>query len=392
MSTGNRGRPAWITTALVTTASLILAFVVAMVIMVVTDAGIMAKYAYFIARPGDALDATFGKIALTFEAMYVGSLGSVTALTETTAEAAPLIAAGLGVALAFRAGLFNIGAQGQAVMGALLGAYLGFSVTGLPLLLHLPLVILAGVLMGALWGGVVGLIKARTGAHEVILTIMMNYVAANILSYLLKQPFMRQPGASNPIAPVLEWSATLPRIAGTRLHLGFGLALLAALGCWWLLERTRFGLQLQAVGLNPDAAATTGTSVGRVTFTTMALAGGLAGLGGLITVTAPVLLTRYPPQLTVSIIGTLGFDAITVALLGRSRPIGVVLAGLLFGALKASRTAMVTIADTPKQLVDLIQALIVLLVAAPAFVTWLLPFLKERRRGVVRTTPEEAKA
>ena len=392
MSTGNRGRPAWITTALVTTASLILAFVVAMVIMVVTDAGIMAKYAYFIARPSDALDATFGKIALTFEAMYVGSLGSVTALTETTAEAAPLIAAGLGVALAFRAGLFNIGAQGQAVMGALLGAYLGFSVTGLPLLLHLPLVILAGVLMGALWGGVVGLIKARTGAHEVILTIMMNYVAANILSYLLKQPFMRQPGASNPIAPVLEWSATLPRIAGTRLHLGFGLALLAALGCWWLLERTRFGLQLQAVGLNPDAAATTGTSVGRVTFTTMALAGGLAGLGGLITVTAPVILTSYPLQLTVSIIGTLGFDAITVALLGRSRPIGVVLAGLLFGALKASRTAMVTIADTPKQLVDLIQALIVLLVAAPAFVTWLLPFLKERRRGVVRTTPEEAKA
>ena len=392
MSTGNRGRPAWITTALVTTASLILAFVVAMVIMVVTDAGIMAKYAYFIARPSDALDATFGKIALTFEAMYVGSLGSVTALTETTAEAAPLIAAGLGVALAFRAGLFNIGAQGQAVMGALLGAYLGFSVTGLPLLLHLPLVILAGVLMGALWSGVVGLIKARTGAHEVILTIMMNYVAANILSYLLKQPFMRQPGVSNPIAPVLEWSATLPRIAGTRLHLGFGLALLAALGCWWLLERTRFGLQLQAVGLNPDAAATTGTSVGRVTFTTMALAGGLAGLGGLITVTAPVILTSYPPQLTVSIIGTLGFDAITVALLGRSRPIGVVLAGLLFGALKASRTAMVTIADTPKQLVDLIQALIVLLVAAPAFVTWLLPFLKERRRGVVRTTPEEAKA
>ena len=392
MNTGTRGRPAWANTALVSTASLILAFAVAMVIMVVTDAEIMAKYAYFIARPGDALDATFGKIALTFEAMYVGSLGSVTALTETTAEAAPLIAAGLGVALAFRAGLFNIGAQGQAVMGALLGAYLGFSVTGLPLLLHLPLVILAGVLMGALWGGVVGLIKARTGAHEVILTIMMNYVAANILSYLLKQPFMRQPGVSNPIAPVLEWSATLPRIAGTRLHLGFGLALLAALGCWWLLERTRFGLQLQAVGLNPDAAATTGTSVGRVTFTTMALAGGLAGLGGLITVTAPVILTSYPPQLTVSIIGTLGFDAITVALLGRSRPIGVVLAGLLFGALKASRTAMVTIADTPKQLVDLIQALIVLLVAAPAFVTWLLPFLKERRRGAVRTVPKEAKA
>ena len=135
MNTGTRGRPAWANTALVSTASLILAFAVAMVIMVVTDAEIMAKYAYFIARPGDALDATFGKIALTFEAMYVGSLGSATALTETTAEAAPLIAAGLGVALAFRAGLFNIGAQGQAVMGALVGAYLGFSIKGLPIFL-----------------------------------------------------------------------------------------------------------------------------------------------------------------------------------------------------------------------------------------------------------------
>ncbi len=387
-----RGRPAWVNTALVSTASLVLAFAVAMIIMVVTDAEIMAKYAYFVARPSDALEATFGKIVLTFKAMYVGSLGSWTAFTETTAEAAPLIAAGLGVALAFRAGLFNIGAQGQAVMGALVGAYLGFSVKGLPVFLHLPLVLLVGVLMGALWGGLVGLLKARTGAHEVILTIMMNYVAANILSYLLKQPFMRQPGAANPIAPVLEWSATLPRIAGARLHLGFALALLAALGCWWLLERTKLGLRLQAVGLNPDAAATAGTSVGRVTFVTMGLAGGLAGLGGLIIVTAPVMLTSYPPQLTVSIIGTLGFDAITVALLGRSRPIGVVLAGLLFGALKASRASMVVIANTPKQLVDLIQALIVLLVAAPAFVIWLLPFLKERRRRTARTARKEAKA
>ena len=390
MNTGSHGRPAWVNTALVSAASLVLAFAVAMVIMVVTDAGIMAKYAYFIARPGDALEATFAKVSLTSEAMYVGSLGSWTAITETTAEAAPLTVAGLGVALAFRAGLFNIGAQGQAVVGALVGAYLGFSLKGIPAFLHLPLVILAGFLMGALWGGVVGLIKARTGAHEVILTIMMNYVAAIILSYLLKQSFMMQPGASNPIAPVLEWSATLPRIAGTRLHLGFALALLAALGCWWLLERTRFGLRLQAVGLNPDAAATAGTSVGRVTFVTMAMAGGLAGLGGLITVTAPVILTSYPPQLTVSIIGTLGFDAVTVALLGRSRPFGVVLAGLLFGALKASRTSMVAIAGTPKQLVDLIQALIVLLVAAPAFVVWLLPFLKERKAA--RRAPEEAEA
>ena len=385
-----RNRPAWVSTALVTLASLVLAFVVAMIIMVVTDAEIMAKYAYFIARPSDALGASLGKISAIFTAMYVGSLGSVVAVTETTAQAAPLIAAGLGVAVAFRAGLFNIGGQGQAVMGALTAAYIGFSVKGLPIFLHLPLVILAGIVMGAVWGGVVGLIKARTGAHEVILTIMMNYVATITLAYLMMQPFMRQPEVKHPIAPVLEWNATLPRIDGTRLHLGFGLALLAAFACWWLLERTTFGLELQAVGLNPAATATTGISVGRVTVIVMALAGGLAGLGGLIAVTAPEMLTGFPPQLTETIVGTLGFDAITVALLGRSRPLGVVLAGLLFGALKASRTAMVTMASTPHQLVDLIQALIVLFVAAPAFVTWLLPFLRERR--VVRTTVEEAKA
>lgn len=385
MSTTNRGRSAWLTGALITGASLLLAFLVAAVIMVVSDADIMATYSYFFARPSDALAVTWTKISSTYGAMFIGSVGSLVALSNTTAEAAPLIAAGLSVALAFRTGLFNIGAQGQAIMGALIGAHLGFSIKGLPLFIHLPLVIVAGILLGAVWGGIVGLIKARTGAHEVILTIMMNYVALNILAYLMLQPFMRDPRRNDPIAPVLEWSATLPRLEGGRLHLGFILALLTAFGCWWLLERTKFGLQLQAVGINPHAAATSGASVARITFLSMAIAGGLAGLGGVILVTAPDTLTGFPPQLTGTIIGTLGFDAITVALLGRSRPLGVVLGGLLFGALKASRTSMQTLANTPKELTDLIQALIVLFVAAPAFVVWLLPFLRQRR--VDRTQP-----
>ncbi len=376
----------------ITLASLILAFAVAAVIMVISDAAIMEKFSWFFSRPQDALDASWAKISTTFQAMYVGSVGNLVAATNTTAEAAPLIAAGLGVGLAFRAGLFNIGAQGQAVMGALIGAYLGFSIKGVPLPLHLPLVLVAAIVFGALWGGIVGFIKARTGAHEVILTIMMNYVATILLAYLMMQPFMKAPGRSDPISPVLEWSATLPRMAGNRLHLGFLLALIAALACWWLLERTKFGLQLQAVGLNPSAAATSGASVGGITTITMALAGGLAGLGGVIVVTAPELLTGFPPQMTGAIIGTLGFDAITVALLGRSRPLGIVLAGLLFGALKASRRTMVTMAGTPHQLTDLIQALIVLFVAAPAFVAWLLPFLRERRQRRRTTAPQEAAA
>lgn len=371
-------RPEWVNTLIITLASLVLAFLVSAVVMIVSDAEVAATWAYFFAQPGDALSASWTKVSTTFYAMWVGSMGSWVAITNTTAEAAPLIAAGLGVAVAFRAGLFNIGAQGQAMMGALTGAFIGFTVKGLPIYLHLPLVIAVGLLAGALWGGIVGLLKARTGAHEVIVTIMMNYIAGSLLAFFMLQEAFQAPGRADPISPVLEWTATMPRIDGTRLHLGFVLALLAAAAVWWLSERTKFGVHLKAVGLNPNAAATAGASVSTVTILTMALAGGLAGLAGVLVVTAPELLTGFPPQMTGTIVGTLGFDAITVALLGRSRPLGVVFAGLLFGALKASRRTMVTMANTPDRLTDLIQALIVLFVAAPAFVVWLLPFLRER--------------
>ncbi|MHA6511185.1 ABC transporter permease [Tessaracoccus sp. Z1128] len=374
-----RRRPEWVSTLMITLASLVLAFLVSSVVMVFTDVEIAATWAYFFASPGDALSASWDKVASTLHAMWIGSMGSWVAITNTTAEAAPLICAGLGVAVAFRAGLFNIGAQGQAMVAALTGAFVGFTVKGLPLAIHLPFVIVVGLLAGAVWGGIVGLLKARTGAHEVIVTIMMNYVAVNLLAFFMLQKAFQAPGRADPISPVLAWTATMPRIDGTRLHVGFLLALIAAIAVWWLLERTKFGIHLKAVGLNPHAAATAGASVSTVTVLTMGLAGGLAGLAGVLVVTAPELLTGFPPQMTGTIIGTLGFDAITVALLGRSRPLGVVLAGLLFGALKASRRTMVTMADTPDRLTDLIQALIVLFVAAPAFVVWLLPFLRERK-------------
>ena len=378
-------RPEWVNSLIITVASLVLAFLVSAVVMVVSDVEVATKWAYFFAQPGDALSASWTKVATTLQAMWIGSMGSWVAIINTTAEAAPLIAAGLGVAVAFRAGLFNIGAQGQAMMGALTGAFVGFTVKGLPIFVHLPLVIVVGVVAGAVWGGIVGLLKARTGAHEVIVTIMMNYIAGSLLAFFMLQEAFQAPGRADPISPVLEWTATMPRIDGTRLHLGFVLALLAAAVVWWLLERTKFGIHLKAVGLNPNAAATAGASVSTVTILTMALAGGLAGLAGVLVVTAPELLTGFPPQMTGTIVGTLGFDAITVALLGRSRPLGVVFAGLLFGALKASRRTMVTMANTPDRLTDLIQALIVLFVAAPAFVVWVLPFLRERK---VKHQPE----
>lgn len=369
----------WLNSAAVTLAALVLAFIVGSIVMIALDPEVAPKWTYFFARPGDALGASWEKISLTYSALLQGSMGSWVALTETTAQAAPLIFAGLGVGLAFRAGLFNIGGQGQAIMGATWGAFLGFTIKGLPLIIHLPLVILAGLVMGMIWGGFVGFLKAKTGAHEVIVTIMMNYVAVSMLEYLLQQPLFKAPGRNDPIAPQLEWTATMPRIADSRLHLGFLLALITAFGVWWLLERTTLGLKIQAVGLNPNAAATSGMNVSTVTIITMGLAGGLAGVAGVTVVTAPELITSYPPQLTGAIVGTIGFDAITVALLGRSRPLGVVFAGLLFGALKAGSRTMQVVAGTPADLVNLLQALIVLFVAAPAFIMWLLPFLKERK-------------
>lgn len=203
-------RPAWVQSAIITVASLILAFAVGAVVMVFSDAEVAATWAYFFSQPGDALSASWDKIASTFYAMWVGSVGSWVAITNTTAEAAPLIAAGLGVAVAFRAGLFNIGGNGQAMIGAMLAAYLGFSIKGLPLVIHLPLVLVVGVLGGALWGGIVGILKARTGAHEVILTIMLNYIAGSLLAWAMMQDAFQSPGRNDPISPVLEWSATLP--------------------------------------------------------------------------------------------------------------------------------------------------------------------------------------
>ncbi|RMB58475.1 ABC transporter permease [Tessaracoccus antarcticus] len=365
----------------VTLISFVLAFVTGAIVMVVADPEVLGKFAYFFNAPGDALGASWDKISTAYSALLRGSVGSWLAITETTAQAAPLICAGLGVALAFRAGLFNIGAQGQAIWGAIFGAWIGFTIKGLPWFIHIPIALALAMVFGALWGAIAGFLKAKTGAHEVIVTIMLNYIALYMLQFLLTTPMLQQPGRSDPISSVVEFSATMPRLAGTRLTLGFFIALAAAVAVWWLLERTTLGFRIRAVGLNPHAAATAGMSVSRTTIVAMAIAGSLAGLAGAQAVLTPTLLTGFPTQLSLGIVGTVGFDAITVALLGRSRPLGVVLAGLLFGALKAGGLTMAAEAQTPSDLTNLIQALIVLFVAAPAFVLWLVPGLREKRPG-----------
>ena len=374
----------------VTLAAFVLAFLLGAVLMIVSDPEILGKFRYLFARPGDALDASWDKISSAYSALLEGSVGSWYAITETTAAAAPLICAGLGVAVGMRVGLFNIGGQGQAIWGSIIAAWIGFALK-LPMAVHIPFAILGGVVAGALWGGLAGLLRARFGAHEVITTIMLNYIAAGLLMWLLGTTTFQRPGRADLIAPFVEWTATFPRLAGTRLHLGFFIALAAAFLVWWLLDRTKLGFQIRAVGANPDAAATAGMHVPTILVMGMLISGALTGLAGAQAALAPDV-SGVPTPLTIGMVGSIGFDAITVALLGRSKPLGVVLAGLLFGALNAGSLQMQGAAQTPAELASVLQALIVIFVAAPTLVRTLVPFLKERKKKVVAQTPTPAVA
>ena len=284
-------------------------------------------------------------------------------LSETIVAASPLILTGLSVALAFKAGLFNIGAQGQFIAGAIGASYVGFHFE-LPIVIHTLAAIAAAIVCAGLYGGFVGLLKARTGAHEVIVTIMLNYVASYFLLWILStSPFLR-PGRQDPLAPEVQMSSRLPHLFGSELraNLGFFIALLAAGGVWWLLNRSTWGFKFRAVGANAAASKTAGISVGRSTTTVMFIAGALAGLGG------AVQILGSEPALTAGVGGTFGFDAITVALLGRGTPIGTVFAALLFGALRAGGLTMQASTETPLDLILVIQALVVLFIAAPALI------------------------
>jgi simple sugar transport system permease protein len=284
-------------------------------------------------------------------------------LSETLVAAAPLILTGLSVALAFRAGLFNIGAQGQFIAGAIGASWVGFTFN-LPIVIHSIAAIAAAMLFAGLYGGFVGFLKARTGAHEVIVTIMLNYVAGYFLLWLLSTTAFLRPNRQDPLAPEVHQSARLPHLFGPNLraNLGFIIALFAAAAVWWLLSRSTWGFRFRAVGANADASRTAGISVARVTTSVMFIAGALAGLGG------AVQILGSEPAMTAGVGGSFGFDAITVALLGRATPIGTVFAALLFGALRAGGLTMQASTETPLDLVLVIQALVVLFIAAPALI------------------------
>ncbi|MCW5875728.1 MAG: ABC transporter permease [Anaerolineales bacterium] len=282
---------------------------------------------------------------------------------ESLTKSVPYIFAGLAVALGFRAGLFNIGAEGQLFIGAITSVYVGFAFTGLPAIIHVPLALGAGALGGALWGFIPGLLKAKTGGHEVINTIMMNYIAFRLSEYLLRGPLQR-PDTTNPISPFIEASAQLPRFFDSpiRFHLGFFIALAAAYGVYWLLFKTRLGFELRTVGANPNAARYAGMNIVLVTVLAMSLSGALAGLAG----ANEVLGVNY--TLAPAFSSGYGFDSIALALIGKSHPVGVVLAALLFGTLRNGALQMQIAANVPVDIISVMQALILAFIAAPAII------------------------
>jgi len=315
-------------------------------------AGASAGNAYLALFQGSVYDPGLAKPHQWYLSLYP--------LSETLVGAAPLILAGLSVALAFRAGLFNIGAQGQFIFGAIGASYIGFHFH-MPIGIHLVIAALVGIIFGSIWGGIVGLLKARTGAHEVIVTIMLNYIALYFLEWLLGTTTFLIPGRNDPIAPPVATSARLPLLAGInfRVNAGILVAFAAAGFVWWLLNRTTIGFKFRAAGANTFASRTAGISVPFVLTSAMAISGALAGLAGAV----HVLGDNF--QLTSGVAGNFGFDAITVALLGRAKPLGTVLASLLFGALGAGAAAMQAKTNTPIDIVLVIQALVVLFIAAP---------------------------
>ncbi|ADB30451.1 inner-membrane translocator [Kribbella flavida DSM 17836] len=374
---GRGGLPGWAVQGLVSLSAIVLALVVGALLIIVGDDEVKTAIGYFGAAPLDTLSAAATAVGEAYKALAVGAVGGLNPIAESLTQATPLICGGLAVSLAFRTGLFNIGAQGQLIIGAILAGYVGFA-WHLPPVLHLVLAVVAGLVGGAIWGGLVGLLKARTGAHEVIVTIMLNYVAIYLLQWLLTTSAFKRPGREDPISPIVDANAQYPQFGDTRLHVGFLLALVAAVFVWWLLNRSTIGFELRAVGANADASRTAGMSVGRAYIVAMLVAGALAGLAG----TQQVLGTDLP--LTDGVAATIGFDAITVALLGRGTPLGTVLAGLLFGALNAGGLQMQLQTQTPLTLTTVLQAVIVLFVAAPALVRSVFRFLpKERGTGAV---------
>ena len=345
---------------LVSLLAVVIAFAIGAVFIVLADASVLdAYYAMF---RGSIVDLN-----------APNAVRMIKPLTDSLFYAIPLIISGLGLALGFRAGLFNIGGKGQIIVGALAAVWVGFSLN-LPPVVHTLVALLVAIVAGGLYGGIAGVLKAKTGANEVIVTIMLNSIATLGLGYILTQKAWQVPGTNQPVTPKVAESAALARLlpAPFKLHVGFLVALLALVAFWWLIERSTLGFQIRAVGANAAAARTAGISVERITAITMVLSGAFLGLAGANEALGTI---GYVSR---DVAGSIGFDAITVALLGRNKTWGTFGAGLLFGAFKAGGYAMQA-KGVPIDMILILQSVIVLLIAVPDALAVAVPAVRRRR-------------
>ncbi len=385
--------------------AVVTAFLVGSIVILVTDLGQIAKLG---TDPAGAITGALGTIGTAYSAMLLGSLGdpariaaaladptpraiaaAIRPITETLVAATPLIFSGLAVAISFRTGVFNIGVEGQFVLGAFGATVAAIVLKDQPMPVILLAAAVAGSLTGAAWGFIPGFLKARTGAHEVITTIMLNYVAAQIVLFGLRSDFLRKEGSSQPISKVLSDFVRIPLIIdlpGIRLHWGFVVALVMAAVVSWFLFRTTRGFELRAAGFNLRAARYAGMSASGAIILAMSLSGGLAGLGGSMEVLGTV------PQMSNDISSGFGFNAIALALLAGNRPAGIVAASLLFGALRTGGGLMQVKTGIPLDLLLFIQALVIMFVAAPGLIRVLYRLDRTRTPGVDNDVSEAGAA
>jgi simple sugar transport system permease protein len=368
--------------ALVPALSVLTALILGGVVIIITDFEHLSQLG---TDPVGAILGAIGGVVGGYGAMIAGAFGdperiatafqtgeardiatAIRPLTETLVSATPLIFGGLGVAISFRAGMFNIGGDGQLIIGALAST---MTMLLLQWYVHPALLLILAIVMGSLagasWGFIPGFLKARTGAHEVITTIMLNYIAALVVFFALRSDTLRAPGSTSPVSrnltPIADVPTLLP-LPGLRLDLGFIVALLTAVVVSWLLFRTTIGFELRASGFNLTAARYAGMSAGGSMMLAMALSGGLLGLAGAFLVLGTV------GQLSIDLSGGVGFNAIALALLAGLRPSGVVLAALLFGALTSGGKTMNIVSGVPFDLLFFIIAMVIMFVAAPGLI------------------------
>jgi len=367
---------------LVTILAIVSALILGAAMIVFSDTTAMSQLGYFFSAPGDFLSTAWHDIANGYRDLFEGSIFDPADLSGTPSQffapitntleyATPLIFGGLSITVAFRAGMFNIGGTGQIIFGAVFTSYAAFEFTALPGVLHLIVAVIAGMVGGLLLGALVGWLKAKRGAHEVIVTIMLNYVAGFFLSWLLYTSLFHDPSPREngvQISKPAEHDAVLPHLFGPSLNTDIGLllAIAATFVVAWFFQRSKLGFEIKAVGMNPSAARTAGISVARVQIYAMVISGALMGLVGMTQTLG--LLNPNAYAVTTSVDASIGFNAITVALLGRTKPWGVVGAAVLFGALEAGGSVMQTHDQISSNIIIVIQALIVIFVAAPKLI------------------------